>query len=91
MRKPVLLVLMILIFSCSSEDEQKEELCCGHSIEEIKSNIQANYDRVMENADQMSDRQRQILIDQFNWQLDNPCEQFKKELESAGATCDGPH
>ena len=76
--------------SCSTDDKEEQEICCQHPVQEILDHINTEYPRILSNEN-LSDEQRSEIEEEYEKALEDPCEYFKKSLESAGATCEGAH
>lgn len=92
--KKLFFLLLIVFSSCSGEEsEKKEEMCCQHSLESIKENIKKSFEEALtaSRESNVSQRQMDILIAQYEKAMADPCAYFEGVLNDAGATCDGVH
>lgn len=88
----VLTFAAVLLLSCSSEDEGPE-MCCDKDPQEMEAYVKFISDQydVWLSDENLSERQRGILEDQYAEFLDDPCAAYIEELEQAGASCANPY
>ncbi|WP_424493945.1 hypothetical protein [Salinimicrobium sp. GXAS 041] len=87
-KKLLLILFAAFLIGCSTEDDKKEEMCCEHTVEYILDHINTEFPRLL--AQDLSDEQRRLIEAEYEEALQNPCDYFKKELESTGASCENP-
>lgn len=89
MKKLLFLLSFTFLLSCSSDDSS-EETCCQHPKSEVVENMHTHFQELLA-SEELSEEQRTMIEADYEAAQEDPCEYFRKELESAGATCDGPH
>lgn len=87
MKRFLLLLLLMTVISCSSEENANDEMCCDKTVAEIKAYFKEYYPKLLEN-EQLTPEQRASLEADFKYSLEHPCDHYKKRiLAPSGAPC----
>lgn len=92
MKKLLLTLVVTFLFACSTEEENKN-VCCDLDQTELNDYVKfmsAQYEEWLANP-QLEGRQREILEDQYQEFKENPCDEYIRDLESSGASCENPY